>query len=328
MKRKYAAMVLGLALSVTSMNVFAAETELAQTEMAEDGADTQNLAETVDDGAADDGTVEISEEETDSEAAETTAVWGEVTAAEEGSITIKLADLQETDGTEDTAAAETEASAETGEGAEAESAADETAASGAESYAGVFTYNGEEMNIMLNEETVVQLIYQDADAKKMQELAEKYSDTTAAAKLTAAEEVTDEDVASEAEVKESDTDAAEEPSETDTEESSAAETVEASTAESETDAAEPVDAEETADEEPIVAELSIDAVLEGDMVYATIDDSGNAINVIVFMPESSADAGEVFVEDAAKEADSAVTEDSTEDDTVGADNAATETAEE
>lgn len=312
MKRKYAAMVLGLALSVTSINVFAAETEATQTETAEEAADTGNIADMADDGAVDDGTVEIAEETADSENTETTAVWGEVTAAEEGSITIKLADLQNADGTEDTAATETDASAETGEGAEDESAADETAASGAESYAEVFTYTGEEMNVMLSEETVVQLIYQDADAKKMLELAEKYSDITPAAELTAAEEVTDENTVSEA----------------DTEESSAAdETTETSTVDSETDMAELTETEETAEEEPIVAELSIDAVLEGDMVYATIDDSGNAINVIVFMPEPATETEEALVNETTAEADSTEA-DAAKTEEAMADDTAAETAEE
>lgn len=195
MKRKYAAVVLGLALSVTSMNVFAAETEQTQTD-----------------------------------AAETTAVWGEVTAAEKGSITINIAELQDADDTENTGAAE---DGETDADAEAEETDADTALSGAENYAKLFTYDGEELTIKLDEETAVQLVYQDADAEKLQEYAVKYSQTE---------------------------------TEPETEKKQEEDTV----------------------NEPIVAELSIDAILKGDMVYATVDDDGNAECVIVFVPESSA----------------------------------------
>ncbi len=317
MKRKYAAMVLGLALSVTSMNVFAAETEATQTEAAEDTADTESIADMADDGEADSGTVEISEETADSEEAETMAVWGEVTAAEEGSVTIKVADLQGAEDTEAAADAETDNSSETETETDAENTADETAASGAEGYEGLFTYTGEELNITLNEETVVQLIYQDADAEKMQDLAEEYSDTTAAAELTEAEEMTDEDTAeadtaeevSEKDAAEADT--AEEASEKDTEEEADSE---ADTADTDTAKADAADTGENG-EEPIVAELSIDAVLEGDMIYATIDDSGNAVNVIVFMPESAAETEEASSEETTVEADDTETDDTETDET-------------
>lgn len=209
MKRKYAAMMLGLALSVTSINVFAEETEAVQTE-ATDAEDT----------------------------VESTAVWGEVTAAEEGSITINIAELQGAektpDASDDMAAEDAEATGaedtDAGAGDTTENA--DIATSGAESYAEIFTYSGEEQTLTLTEETVVQLIYQDADAEKLQELAEEYSD------------------------KEEGTEAA--------------------------DAG-----ESSADDEPVVAELSIDAILEGDMIYATVDEEGNAVTVLVFVPETS-----------------------------------------
>lgn len=295
MKRKYAALVLGLALSVTSINVFAAETELTQTEAAES-----------------DGTVEIPEgTETDTEedlgdgiSEASTVVWGEVTATEEGSITINVAELQGTDTeadsteTDNTAADSTEeTSAETdGEEADAagtnDSAAADTVMSGADNYAELFTYSGEEQTINLTEETVVHLIYQDADAEKMQKLAEEYSDKEAAADSAADGSEAD--------------DTTEEAAETD----DAAEDAGAATEEVSEDG----DAETAEADEPIVAELSIDAILEGDLVYAAVDEDGNAVTVVVFMPETSVETGEVLDEESEAPADETLAEDTEETD--------------
>lgn len=299
MKRKYAALVLGLALSVTSINVFAAETELTQTEAAES-----------------DGTVEIPEgTETDTEedsetgiSEASTVVWGEVTATEEGSITINVAELQGTDTeadsaeTDDTAADSTEETSAETDGEEADAAVADTAMSGADNYAELFTYSGEEQTINLTEETVVQLIYQDADAEKMQKLAEEYSDKEAAAEMNEAEETAADSAADDSEAD----DTTEEAAEID----AVAEDAGAATEEAE----EADDAETAGADEPIVAELSIDAILEGDLVYAAIDEDGNAVTVVVFMPETSVETGEVLDEESEAPADDTLAEDTEETD--------------
>lgn len=313
MKRKYAALVLGLALSVTSINVFAAETELTQTEAAE--------------ATESDGTVEIPEgTETDTEedpeagiSDVSTVVWGEVTATEEGSITINVAELQGTDTeadgtkTDNTAAdsteetsAETDTEAEDAAGTEDAAVAD-TAMSGADNYAELFTYSGEEQTINLTEETVVQLIYQDADAEKMQKLTEEYSDKEAAAEMNEAEEAVTDSAADDSEADDT-TEEAAEADDAATEEN--AEDGDAATEE----AAEADDAETGEADEPIVAELSIDAILEGDLVYAAVDEDGNAVTVLVFMPETSVETGEVFDEESEAPADDTLAEDAEETD--------------
>ena len=77
MKRKYAAMVLGLTLALTSMNVaYAATDTTTATEAAEDTTDTEDAA-TTDETASDE-------------------VYGEVTEVSEDSITINVGTLKET----------------------------------------------------------------------------------------------------------------------------------------------------------------------------------------------------------------------------------------
>ena len=77
MKRKYAAMVLGLTLAITSVNVaYAATDTTTATEEAEDTTDTEDAA-TTDEAASDE-------------------VYGEVTEVSEDSITINVGTLKET----------------------------------------------------------------------------------------------------------------------------------------------------------------------------------------------------------------------------------------
>ena len=84
MKRKYLAVVLGLALTLTSMNVaFAATDSTTET--------TTEAADTTDDSTSDDAAA------ADTDTAEEETVYGEVSKVADDSVTIKVGTLKEAD---------------------------------------------------------------------------------------------------------------------------------------------------------------------------------------------------------------------------------------
>lgn len=293
MKRKYAAMVLGLTLALTSMNVpYAATDTTSATEAAEDTTDTEDAA-TTDETASDE-------------------VYGEVTEVSEDSITINVGTLKETqapgEGQEPKdekadADAKDEKTDDSKDDADAgdEKTADDKGEAPAEGEApSMLDLTGDSQTITVSDSTTYE----------KEAAPEKPEETPAAdAKDEKADDSKD------------DADAKDEKADDGKDESADAEneSTDSETADS-TDATDDTKPEDAQAPEMKAESIAFSDIKVGDVIKVTLDADGNATAVVVInsgAPEKSEDAKDDS-EDSDKEKDSA---DTSEDSTATTDSA-------
>lgn len=270
MKRKLAAMVLGMAVTLTSMSsVYAAETEMVNEE--------------VTDAAAGEAAAEDPAEES-------VALWGEVMSVDEGSITISTGtlaaamemELPEPESGEPDEAGQNEATdveislEEAGEGAEELPMPEENGSP--EEIQVTLLPDDEEMTVAITEDTEVYYVYGDTRRETLEQVAAEF----AGVELPEAEEAPVEEIQPQENVAEEGTEVSEEG----TDSNAAAEEM-----------------AEKAKSTASVEEAAMDGVLEGDLIGIILDEDGNAQTILVVLPESELITTEEIAEEDAEAAD-------------------------
>lgn len=271
MKRKFAAMVLGMAVTLTSMSsVYAAETEM------------------VNEAVADTAAGEADAEDPEKESA---ALWGEVMSVDEGSITISTGALaaamemelpEPESGQPDEAGQEEATNAEisleeTDEGAE-ELPMPEENGSPDEIQVTLLPDDGE-MTVAITEDTEVYYVYGDTRLETLEQVAAEF----AGVELPEAEEVPVEEIQLQENVAEEGTEVSEEGTDS--------------------NAAAAEEMAEKAKSTVSVEEAAMDGVLEGDLIGIILDEDGNAQTILVVLPESEVITTEEIAEEDAEAAD-------------------------
>ncbi|MDO4339230.1 MAG: hypothetical protein Q4C91_14290 [Eubacteriales bacterium] len=298
MKRKYAAMMLGLVLTVSSMNVYAADAASDTTaESTEESAEDTESTET----EADTG--ETEEADADAETAEGTDVYGVVTDISEDGVTVSIGNLADATGdmADVTESADTEESTDSEEAADTEESAYE--AEDAAKKQMVLQLNGEEWTLMSLDDIVFH-----SETEPQAEITVEAAD--------AVEETTDADAA----------DIDTETTDTETTDAEAADTETTDTEESDTETAVLTDSNENAEYQIGAVEEITSADLQvGDIVIMT-EDEYDIVTEMTVIGHSDAIAEEfAATEDTAEDAD-ADTEADTADDASDSEETLSETS--
>lgn len=269
MKQKYVAMVLGMAVTLASMGVCAAEAESTEVQT--------EPAEVVVEGTT--------------EGAESGEIfWGEVTAIDEDSITVTVGELAElsADAEEDAEIVLEDAADDTENASEDAAEATDTSSDGIS----VMLIPGDEtQTIAITDETQVYFVYGNTELANVEDAAAEFTGGDAEVTEVTAEaaEEADADVSMEEDAAVSES----------TEENAAEDTAENA------ELTENIDEGDSDMEETMVDAADVDGILEGDLVGIILDQEGNASTILVVLPESEVvieEASDEVTEDAAEEA--------------------------